>query len=95
MVEWNIRSLGKQTDALVPRADSHEGVILWRIVRKDFVDNADILERFRETYAFIDPTHQGDEKTIVLGASDDGSADEMVYALIECYFRRKLGGAVE
>lgn len=74
------------------QVDSHEGVILWRIERGDFADNEDILGRFRETYALIDAKHQDDEKTIMLGASDEGSADELVYALIECYFRRKLGG---
>lgn len=36
-----------------------------------------------------------DEKTIMLGAIDEGSADEMVYALIECHFRRKLRGVTE
>lgn len=62
-------------------------------MRNTFATFAEKCEyRFRETYALIDPRHQDDEKTVMLGASDEGSADELVYALIECYFRRKLGG---
>jgi len=71
---------------LFVQTSSHEGWISWRIPVEDYRRHPAELSRFEyDGYDGIDsPT------SVCLTASDDGSADDLVNALVRCHFKDEL-----
>ena len=68
---------------------SHEGTICWRVSLFDYRRHTDELRTFND-----EPPYDGLESitTVCLRATDDGSADHLVHALVRCRLKDVLLG---